>query len=300
MHYFNKKPMDERSAPYTGVDGVCKFDNPIEFNVSTKDFYTLSTSDIIGIKKSIYQDGPGLLSFTVYSDFIRYWNLDEKVYTQSSEYITGAHGVSIIGWSDSKQAWHVKNSYGPTAGPNGDGTFWIAYSGHLNEKMIFSISNSKLENWLPQAESWLEKFRSALNYPGDFSTNVIHGWYSQPYERVEGHAAVESGNIYHNQSSQFYLEEADVERIGFSWKVSSEVDYDKLEFFIDDVQQAEISGERGWEFLWVDVPKGAKTFRWQYSKDYINSVGLDAAWVDGIRIQKLNIVPTILTPLLLD
>lgn len=43
----------------------------------------------------------------------------------------------LIGWDDSKGAYLCKNSWGEYGGPNGDGTFWIAYSNNLN----FGMSN---------------------------------------------------------------------------------------------------------------------------------------------------------------
>jgi hypothetical protein len=52
--------------------------------------------------------------------------------------------VLLIGWDDAKQAYLLKNSWGTTAGPNGDGTFWVAYSGHLRN-LGFGMANFSLE-----------------------------------------------------------------------------------------------------------------------------------------------------------
>jgi hypothetical protein len=48
--------------------------------------------------------------------------------------------VLLIGWDDSKGAYLCKNSWGRNDGPNGDGTFWIAYSGHAHS-LGFQMSN---------------------------------------------------------------------------------------------------------------------------------------------------------------
>ena len=36
------------------------------------------------------------------------------------------HGVTLVGWDDSKQAWRIKNSWGPGWGESG--YMWIAYN----------------------------------------------------------------------------------------------------------------------------------------------------------------------------
>ena len=53
--------------------------------------------------------------------------------------LEGGHAVLLIGWDDWKQAFLCKNSWG-NGGPNGDGTFWIAYSGHANN-LGFGMAN---------------------------------------------------------------------------------------------------------------------------------------------------------------
>ena len=49
----------------------------------------------------------------------------------------------LIGWDDAKGAFLCKNSWGP-GGPNGDGTFWIAYAGHAYD-LGFGMANFSLE-----------------------------------------------------------------------------------------------------------------------------------------------------------
>jgi len=51
--------------------------------------------------------------------------------------------VLIIGWNDTEDAYLCKNSWGATGGPNNDGTFWIAYSGHAHN-LYFGMVNFDL------------------------------------------------------------------------------------------------------------------------------------------------------------
>ena len=118
---------------------------------NTMGYYTVDMGDINEIKTSIYNDGPTYFRFNVYGDFSTFWNTGNPgdVYTQSSgSILLGGHAVLIIGWDDSKSAWLCKNSWGATSGPNGDGTFWIAYSGHVHN-LGFGMANIEVTSAPP-------------------------------------------------------------------------------------------------------------------------------------------------------
>ena len=102
-------------------------------------------------KASLYYDGPSYWRFTVYSDFEGWWDsaASGAVYVNGpGTTIEGGHAVLLIGWDDAKGAYLCKNSWGASAGPQGDGTFWIAYSGHYND-LGFAMSNFDLDALLP-------------------------------------------------------------------------------------------------------------------------------------------------------
>ena len=117
----------------------------------TMNYYTVDTSDVNEIKASCYYDGPTYFRFNVYSDFKddagNFWYNaapgDVYVNNVSSSYTGQGHAVLIIGWSDTKSAWLLKNSWGATGGPNGDGTFWMAYSGHAHD-LSFGMANVEI------------------------------------------------------------------------------------------------------------------------------------------------------------
>jgi len=70
--------------------------------------------------------------------------------------------------------------------------------------------------------------------------------------------------------------------ISFYRKVSSEQDYDFLQFYIDNTKKQEWSGEAGWQRFAYPVTAGNHTFRWVYEKDFMATGGSDAAWIDYV------------------
>lgn len=106
----------------------------------------------------------------------------------------------------------------------------------------------------------------------------------------EGVYSAKSGTITHNQQSVMYLQQhiASGTSISFYKKVSSEVNYDYLIFYIDGVEKGRWCGEVAWSQESYLVPEGLHTFKWTYQKDYSVSSGQDAAWVDYISFPPLE------------
>jgi hypothetical protein len=73
--------------------------------------------------------------------------------------------------------------------------------------------------------------------------------------------------------------------ISFYKKVSSEVDFDKLKFYIDNTLMAEWSGTfQSWKKETFPVIPGMRKFKWVYEKDFGGTEGADMAWVDYIEL----------------
>lgn len=70
--------------------------------------------------------------------------------------------------------------------------------------------------------------------------------------------------------------------ITFWRKVSSELNYDYLKFYIDDAIMGSWSGNQAWSQQSYPVTTGQHTFKWTYSKDYSTVSGSDCAWIDDI------------------
>ncbi len=74
--------------------------------------------------------------------------------------------------------------------------------------------------------------------------------------------------------------------VKFWWKVSSELNYDYLSFYIDGVLQHRISGTSvtAWAQKVYTVTSGSHTLKWTYSKDSSVSSGSDTGWVDKLEL----------------
>ena len=127
---------------------------------------------------------------------------------------------------------------------------------------------------------------------GDFSKYNWHSSGNEPWVisnayPYEGNYDVTSGAIGDNQTSEFWIqyEVMSPDSINFYKKVSSEVNFDKLKFYIDNTLQDDWSGtSQSWTRESYAVNPGTRKFRWVYEKDFSGTGGADKAWVDYIEL----------------
>ena len=81
----------------------------------------------------------------------------------------------------------------------------------------------------------------------------------------------------------------------FMYKVSSENNYDKLHFYMDNQEKGTWSGTVDWTEFTQPVTAGQHTFKWSYTKDSSVSSGEDCAWIDDILFPPTNVI-TFLAP----
>jgi hypothetical protein len=70
--------------------------------------------------------------------------------------------------------------------------------------------------------------------------------------------------------------------VSFDYRVSSEANFDKLQFYFDGALFQEWSGEAGWANYAFSLTNGTHRFEWRYTKDPSLSSGLDAAFIDNL------------------
>jgi hypothetical protein len=145
-YWETESPMEEGCTGYreggtpcaaSGSEVPCGTLSPCGgLNYRVDDYYHVNARRPDEMKAALVQDGPAYFRFELFLDFPLYWALGEpgEVYRQRLGLRYGGHAALLIGWDDSRQAWLCKNSWGAGEGPNRDGTFWIAYNDHVDDK----------------------------------------------------------------------------------------------------------------------------------------------------------------------
>ena len=102
----------------------------------------------------------------------------------------------------------------------------------------------------------------------------------------EGQYSAKSGTITDSQTSELSISMQVIinDSISFYRRVSSEHYYDFLYFYIDNVLKGSWSGIEPWARSAYPVTTGYRTFKWVFSKDYIDTdpLGSDCSWIDYI------------------
>ena len=132
---------------------------------------------------------------------------------------------------------------------------------------------------------------------GDFSkfeweSNSLTSWIIAANEAYEGQYCAKSMGISDLSSSALKITidvRVDTE-ISFYKKVSSELNYDFLEFYIDDQISNAWSGEVDWSLEKYSLNKGMHTLKWVYTKDVSYNSGQDCAWVDNIKLPPVSTI----------
>jgi hypothetical protein len=117
-----------------------------------------------------------------------------------------------------------------------------------------------------------------------WETGTENGWYLTTSDSQAGKYSIRSGNIDHSQKSELSIS-MDVdneEYISFLKKLSTERDYDFLEFYIDGQLKGKWSGMINWSHEQFMVEPGLRNFRWVYTKDKTVSMGHDCVWIDQV------------------
>jgi hypothetical protein len=137
---------------------------------------------------------------------------------------------------------------------------------------------------------------SPISFTDDFETGDFSrlSWYSSgnvPWtvqngsNVLAGNFSARSGSIGDGQTSSLLLtEDFRSGPASFYLKVSSEPTWDYLAFYLDGVEQQRWSGELEWTSFSLPLSSGTHTLEWRYTKDPSFSSGLDAAFIDNVRL----------------
>ena len=114
----------EADYPYVAKKGTCKTGVQRLYKAAAWGYVngTVDIPSVAELKKALCQYGPLGVAVAVTSAFQAY---KSGVFNEGSNDQVN-HGVTLVGWDDSKQAWRIKNSWGPGWGESG--YMWIAYN----------------------------------------------------------------------------------------------------------------------------------------------------------------------------
>jgi len=125
-----------------------------------------------------------------------------------------------------------------------------------------------------------------LNFTS-FPWNNFHPnpWLIDNTNSFSGNSSFKSATILGGNSSELSIQITTSlnDSIRFNYKVSSELGWDALIVYLDGIELDSWSGEIDWSYASFPVSAGAHELKWVYSKDYVVSAGLDAAWIDNIE-----------------
>ena len=128
----------------------------------------------------------------------------------------------------------------------------------------------------------------AANAPGNYlDFTCTTNSYPWSVTIIDGEPVVKSGNAGVNSSTstlQLVIDMQAGETLSFRWKVSSESNYDKLGFYVNNTQQGNlISGNTSWATITYTAPTTRTyTFEWRYTKDVSVHTGDDCGYVDAV------------------
>jgi hypothetical protein len=126
-----------------------------------------------------------------------------------------------------------------------------------------------------------------------WTTGGSADWMGQTNVTHDGEDAARSGSISHRETTWMQTQVTGPGEISFWWRVSSEANWDWLEFYVNGVLADRISGETGWLKSSVYLTNGTHTLIWCYMKDGLDSdpVGQDCGWVDQVTGPLVSALP---------
>lgn len=105
-----------------------------------------------------------------------------------------------------------------------------------------------------------------------------------------GEHVLQSGDVGDNDRSAVRVDISSPGYVSFSWKVSSEEGCDHLQFYVNGVVQAEISGSTTWQVYHYDMISSGYV-EWRYVKNGDTSDGHDCGWIKEIVLEQSDYVP---------
>ncbi len=126
-----------------------------------------------------------------------------------------------------------------------------------------------------------------------WSSSGSKSWYAQTDQVYEGSYALRSGKITDGQESVLVVEKETGAGTGsFYVKISSEQDWDYLDFSLNGQLLAKWSGRVDWKKFEFTLQAGMNRLEWRYKKDSSTFAGMDATFIDNVFLPEMpNVEP---------
>lgn len=227
-------------------------------------------------------DGEHTLADTDGEDWFHFYL---EVGTTNTFWSTGSMGDPVAYLSDLPDGNHLQAWDDDSAGElQFEITFTPAFSGDYYLKVIPRLGSGPCIYTLHYQRGRKESdltLAEALDAEGEvWGTAGDINWVGTMAVSHDGQDAAVAGGLLDDQSASLLDTVNGPGTVGFWWRVSSELNYDFLSFAVDGVTNDAISGETDWTYITRTVGAGPHDLRWTYAKDFSNSNGSDAAWVD--------------------
>ncbi len=147
--------------------------------------------------------------------------------------------------------------------------------------------------------AWVDQFTfgGSGGNPNEITSFTTSGdsphWFLQTTNSHDGTDAWQSGGILESQTNRLAAGVTGPGTLTFWWQVDSEEGCDYLEFWLDGVPQASISGQTNWHQRTFVLGAGAHSLEWLYDKDGSVDEGADAGWVDEVVLTPTTLPPTL-------
>lgn len=124
--------------------------------------------------------------------------------------------------------------------------------------------------------------------PSDWDNDDAKPWTIDSTWANSGTYSLRSGAIGDRQTTavEFSVDAAMQDSVSFYVLVSTENNYDFFKFYLDGSEKLSLSGTNNtsWRKFSYPVSAGEHSLKFEYSKDYSNSSGSDAVWIDDVKM----------------
>ncbi len=285
---------------YEPVAGTLTFDPGISLRTFTVPIHTnVFADEPRTLELVLTNEGPGVVLGTLSNAVLSIVNEVVEFYSIS---LTPPVGGSVAPGSDQYPAGSTQIL---TATPDDDYRFdgWEGTTNTVQNPLhvVMNRNYTLTARFVPTKTtySFEPPFRAADLAAPPWVNSKTAPWLVQSQTAAGGQYALRSGPIGNGQDT--VLEMTATNRPGavsFMFRVSSEANWDFLEFYLNGVKLQRWSGDLPWQRYQFNVPGGLNRFAWRYVKDANFSYGLDAAFIDDIYLPLDLPDPTPVAPVL--